>query len=323
MNKRLWILLTVGLLVASLAGSPTVRSTSVTALPAAPMPPPKLEHHEVLPSQTDPKIEKPNLPHEVYVNADGTGDLLFMFLPGTGQQPNQFNKILITAAEAGYHAIGVDYPNKEAVNQFCGNIPNCYGPVRREIFDGQNESPKVDVSANDCILNRAVKLLEWLKAHHPNEHWGQFLNNGQIRWDKVTVSGHSQGGGHAAMIARLFEVHRVVMFSSVGDVTGGPSFTSAPWIAQPHLTPSGRYYGFGETHDNAVFPRVKVNWETLALPGSLTSVDNVAPPYGGSHRLMTSRQLQSPHNQVITDATPLNANGTPIYAPVWQYLIGP
>jgi pimeloyl-ACP methyl ester carboxylesterase len=289
-------------------------------------------HYELRPSQTDPRINDPNRLHEVYVRADGFGDLLFMFFPGSPQQPSEFKEVLETAARAGYHAIGVDYPNQEGeLRTICSNRPNCYGQLRREVLEGRDVSPDVAVNSDNCILNRAVKLLQWLDVNHPNENWGQFLNSGQIRWSKVTVAGHSQGGGHAAMIARLFEVRRVVMFSSVTDAVNGPSgFIPAPWLTQPRVTPDNRYYGFGNTEDNLFFPQIDINWKTLSLPGSKSDVDTSPPPYSGSHRLTTSNDLQHSgtpihrHNLVVTDKdTPLDSNGDPVYLAVWRYLIGP
>jgi pimeloyl-ACP methyl ester carboxylesterase len=289
-------------------------------------------HYEVRPSQTDPKINNPNRLHEVYVRADGFGDLLFMFFPGSPQQPSEFKKLLETAARAGYHVIGVDYPNQEGeLRTICDDRPNCYGPLRREVLEGRDVSPEVAIDTDNCILNRAVKLLQWLDVNHPNEKWGQFLNSGQIRWSHVTVAGHSQGGGYAAMIARLFEVHRVIMFSSVTDATNGSSgFLSAPWLTQPPLTPHDRYYGFGNTEDNLFFPQIDVNWKTLALSGVKTNVDTSPAPYNGSHRLTTSNDSQHSgtpihrHNLVVTDKdTPLDSNEDPAYLAVWRYLIGP
>src|SRR6185503_18998227 len=117
--------------------------------------------------------------------------------------------------------------------------PDCFEPARAEAFDAQGESPLVKIGPHNCILHRLVKLLESLDQQYANEHWGQFLQNGKPVWNKITVAGHSQGGGHAAFIAKLFVVNRVVMFSSVGDATGGPSWVSAPWLTT-HVTPSNR-----------------------------------------------------------------------------------
>jgi len=183
----------------------------------------------------------------------------------------------------------------------------------------------VKIGPHNCILHRLVKLLESLDQQYANEHWGQFLQNGKPVWNKITVAGHSQGGGHAAFIAKLFVVNRVVMFSSVGDATGGPSWVSAPWLTT-HVTPSDRYFGFTNTHDAAFFPRCEVNWTTLGLPGNLKQVDGSNPPYGSSHQLKTSLPMPSgvsAHNGIAKDGTPLTSNGTPVYAAVWRYLLGP
>jgi len=33
--------------------------------------------------------------------------------------------------------------------------------------------------------------------------------------------------------------------------------------------------------------------------------------------------LTSPHNQIITDGTPLDSAGIPVYQPMWEYMIAP
>jgi hypothetical protein len=330
MNKKLWLLLgislllVIGLLSLVVSVAPQKRGVNNSKSPTEQPAQAKIVHHEVLPSQTDPKINKPDFPHEVDVNANGAGDLLFIYIPGTGGRASNVNKLLMMAVDAGYHAISIDYDSNHSADQVCGNDPDCYGPLRREMLNGLDESPKIAVDSDNCIINRIRKLLAWLDAQYPNERWGQLLSGGHVIWNKVTVSGLSQGGGHAAMLGKLFELHRVVMFSSVVDGVNGPNWKSASWITQQHPTPSDRYYGFAETNDHKYFPRIKVNWETLALPGNLTSVDNNAPPYDNSHRLFSSRQGQDPHAQVVRDSlTPLDANGNPVYEPVWRYLIGP
>jgi len=321
--QKFYPLLAIGLLslaVAAASQQPqVVKPPLLTELPRM-----TIVHHEVRPSQTDPKIHKPDFPHEAYVNAAGTGNLLFIYLPGTGGRADNVLKLLQTAAQAGYHAIAVDYRSSSSADNVCGNDANCYGPLRQAMLDGQHESTQIDMDSNNCILNRTTKLLSWLDAQYPNEHWGQFITNGQINWDKVTVSGLSQGGGHAAMLAHLYKVHRVIMFSSVVDGVNGPNWRSAAWIAQTHATPRDRFYGFAEANDRRYFARIKVNWKTLALPGGLTSVDHMAPPYNNSHRLFSARSGRDPHAQVARDSlTPLDAQGNAVYEPVWRHLLGP
>ena len=282
--------------------------------------------HKVKPSDTGTEIGQPNDDHHVYLRPGADNGLLFLFLPGTGQKPEQFTKLLAAAAAANYHVIGLDYRQLPEVAQLCNEQPDCFEPAREEAFDGQGESALVTIGPNNCILHRLVKLLEWLDQHHASEHWGQFLQTGKPVWSKIAVAGHSQGGGHAAFIAKLFVVHRVVMFSSVSDATGNPSWVSAPWLKKPHATPIDRYFGFTNTHDTTFFPRIKVNFTTLGLLGALKQVDGSSPPYGGSHQLKTSLQMPSgvsAHNGIATDSTPMTPSGSPVYEAVWRYLLGP
>ena len=44
---------------------------------------------------------------------------LFVFLPGTGGVPTSNQLLLSTAADLGYHVIGLSYPNSTAVGTRC------------------------------------------------------------------------------------------------------------------------------------------------------------------------------------------------------------
>jgi pimeloyl-ACP methyl ester carboxylesterase len=62
----------------------------------------------------------------------------------------------------------------------------------------------------------------------------------------VTVAGHSQGSGHAAYLAKLFAVGRVILI-------GGPQDNFDPeiagWVTQAGPTPAGRYYSLVHRKD--------------------------------------------------------------------------
>ena len=205
--------------------------------------------------------------------------------------------------------IGLSYPNTPSVDSLCGDStdPDCHEKVRRERLYGVNDSTLVTVTPANSINNRLTKLLQKLG-------WSQFLANGQPRWDHIVIAGHSQGGGHAAMIARDHVVARVVFFAAPGDWTSsGP----APWLLEPHATPIDRYYGFVHLDDNVVF---RANWSVLGLPGSNTSVDAADPPFGNAHRLTTDVAVSNPHGSVAVDAATPAIAGKPVYAKVWRYL---
>ena len=82
--------------------------------------------------------------------------------------------------------------------------------------------------------DRLTKLLGFLAAHYPMEGWSRFLADDKPKWSQIALSGHSQGGGEAAMLAKLRVVARVVLFSSVVDRVGTQA---APWVAT-HVTPA-------------------------------------------------------------------------------------
>src|SRR2546427_7367644 len=50
---------------------------------------------------------------------------------------------------------------------------------------------------------------QYLAQQYPDEEWGRFLAHDKPKWSQIAVTGHSQGGGHAAMIAKIRLVARV------------------------------------------------------------------------------------------------------------------
>lgn len=109
---------------------------------------------------------------------------LFVFFPGTGGPPAGYRYILQTAAGLGYHAIGLAYVNDKSVNfDYCvGNPPpNCQEIVRREIIEGKDHSPLLQVDRANSIEGRLISLLEHLHQQYPTERWNRYLENGGLR----------------------------------------------------------------------------------------------------------------------------------------------
>ncbi len=288
------------------AGTPTVASAA-DAL--------QVPLRAVQPEVTDPAIRAGDSAHLVAEPSGTAVGKLFVFFPGTGAQPEEQKYILQFAAAAGYHAVGLSYRNELAVVDLCKDPsqPDCQENVRLEVITGEDRSALVQVDRPNSIENRLSKLLAYLG-------WGEFLSGTSPRWESIAFSGHSQGGGHAAMLGKLHTVHRVVMFASTEP---------AVWTRTGHATPSDRYYGFANTTD-PLYRFVTQCWSNLQLPGELTSVDSLSVPFGGSHRLETSvparpgSSRSNAHNEPVVDAaTPLDAEGVPLLADIWRYLIGP
>ncbi|HEY0251819.1 MAG TPA: hypothetical protein VGC41_09850, partial [Kofleriaceae bacterium] len=175
---------------------------------------------------------------------------------------------IYTAATAnGHHVLALSYASKQVIGQVCGTDNACYLDTRLTVVSGvvqPNAAQAVkDVTATVGIDSRALLGIQYLAAHDPGGGWSQFLANGAIDWSKVIVMGHSQGGGHAAMIAKLQHVARLVALSSPCDQ--GPSATAAGW--QQHDTtwasdPAQLGYGFDADNDGICDVHVQV-WNAL------------------------------------------------------------
>jgi len=76
----------------------------------------------VLPSQTDTNITQFNNPHLVYMNPNvAARDRLFVFLPGAGGTPAGYQYVLQTAANLGFHAIGLMDEDPVSMNSLCAD----------------------------------------------------------------------------------------------------------------------------------------------------------------------------------------------------------
>ncbi len=229
------------------------------------------------------------------------------------------------AAELGYHGISLAYVNTFSVNfDVCQAHPGdsgCPEKARLEILLGTESGynpPSVD-EANSAY-RRLVALLRYLETAYPQEGWGQYLAGDVPRWERIALGGHSQGGGHAAMTAKLHSVARVLLFDATEP---------SAWTRGAFTTPPERMFGFVHTLEPIYQPIVR-SWTNLRLPGPLTNVDGLAPPFGGSNQLSTSRtdcrgdaqNLGFYHNcPVVDEYLPLDGTGESVFRPVWDYML--
>jgi hypothetical protein len=282
---------------------------------------------QISPQATDPMINDWLEPHYVYVDQSVPSvHKLLVFFPGSYGDPSRQQLIVEEAAQLGYQAINLSYPNSWTVGGLCRNSgdTDCYEKVRQEIIDGNNHSEEVDIDRANSIENRLVKLLHYLDKEQPSEGWSNYLSGEKPRWESIIVAGHSQGGGQAAMIAKNNLVARVVMLSAPLDFNKESQMT-ASWLSSSHVTPTERYYGFAHVEDKG-FEQIQESWRLLGMAkyGDIVKVENESSPYGNSHQLVTDltpARRNKYHGSVATDeTTPKSADGTPVFEPVWQYL---
>lgn len=259
---------------------------------------------------------------------------LLVFLPGTGAQTKHYLKFPSLAANLGYHCISLSYPNGyPTVAMSCaGNADaDCYYHIRQEVCYGTDVSPDVTVDTLNSIHMRLINTLNYLTNTYPSENWDQFMNNGEPAWHLIAISGHSQGGGHALYLAKTKTCERMLMFAGADDYSNYYS-SPANWTYNPGLTPVNHFYSFLHRNDDVwdyskQFAVVQATGMTANGDDS-TLVDNLVAPYGYSHCLYTEVPPNFPniysaeHNGMVVDFyTPSDGNGTPLYQPVWEYML--
>lgn len=283
----------------------------------------------IRPSDTDPQISTFNEDSNyVYLNPSvAAKNILLVHLPGSFGEPKRATLFGSLAADLGFHSIGLMYPNAPTVGSFCtnSNDPDCFENVRREIVDGVDYSPELVIHPSESILNRVQKLLIYLRSNFPTENWGQYLDaSDRINFRKIIFSGHSQGGGHAAIIAKYYGIRRAVCLSSPKDWRNN---TDAPplWLSTGEwLTPKSEIYSFNHTLDEHTNHQLEI-WDSLGLDnyGPPVNVDTVASPYRFTRQLTTSFlvPIGDDHGCTVQDNKTPKRSGSPVFIPVWTYML--
>ncbi|MBN1543717.1 T9SS type A sorting domain-containing protein [candidate division KSB1 bacterium] len=288
----------------------------------------------IYPTQTDSNITGNNEPHYVYLDHSVPAlDNLLLFFPGTNATGWDYRLFLKTAAQMGYHVIGLSYENLASINlEVCRNTRDttCHGRARQEIWFGEDTHDVIQVSYPNSVMNRLVNVLQELAVLQPFDGWQNFLNQDRmVNWSKVVAAGHSQGAGHAAFASKNFALKRVIMISWTDWMWPG---RTAGWISKPGPTPDSSYYGFIHTGDASIYNGVPTTWNELGMSmyGPILSVDMISAPFDYTHSLITSAAIDTTptqtnfHNATCVDwVAPVDANtGQPLFLPVWQYLLG-
>lgn len=200
--------------------------------------------YQILPSAADPRVHNFDEPSLALVGAHVHANApLAIFLTGTGgRAANGPRALLETIADQGYRVLALEYDDMPAVVELCTRDPDpaCSADFREMRIYGTGRSRAVSNPPAEGIVARLVAALRALERNAPGQGWGAYLDGDQPRWDRILVSGLSQGAGMAAFIAKQHLVYRVVLFSSPWDWTG-PDRHPAPWLSGPSATPMDRW----------------------------------------------------------------------------------
>ncbi len=259
----------------------------------------------VAPEATDSKITQINSPHFAIRPELKANDRLLITLGGTNSRADELAEMQSVAANMGYHVMGIDYPNR-VITTICRQAADreCFDKFRGEIMFGAPVSSVTEVNPHNCILNRIEKLLSYLD-------WQQFLlAGGEVDWSKVVLLGYSQGSGHAAYLAKLFAVERVILLAGPQDFS---NYGAASWLSQMGQTRADRFFAL--LHGRDPFGS---EWQLSAVRGlvgdanaSYERIDLVIPDSSDARIFVSEAAVPDPHRAVITSA----------FAQAWAFLL--
>lgn len=287
----------------------------------------------VLPSVTDPSITTFDIAHSAYFNpAAKSRNKLVVFVPGTNGDGSRGPTLFLKAAsDLGFHVVSLSYPSSIAATVCHAQTDEkCFENFRQEIITGRDRSSLIDIDRPSSIENRLQKLLVYLKKTDASDGWGRYLSaKDEIIWDDLILSGMSQGGGHAPLMAMTHKVSRVVMLSAPKDYDVRNKRPAA-WYGRG-ATPADRFYSFVHMQDHQGCDYVQqleiLKKMGLYEFGGPADVDKRAAPYNNSHILVTNTPGTdvtsiTAHISVISDAvTPKDKGGSPLFLPVWAYML--
>jgi hypothetical protein len=290
-----------------------------------------LKVYEVKAYTTDPAISKESGTHLCYTNTDVTSrKTLVLHLIDNTESTKSIQYFPKMAANNGFNVIVLDYKNDIAANKACKNSddPNVFENFRKEIIEGRDYSAFVNVDSVNSINNRVIKLLKYLHKTHPKEGWNIFFTGNVINWTNIIVSGHSQGGGTAAVIAQYNRVKRVLLFAAPSDYSDYYK-KHAKWTYRAHITPASDYYAFSALYDRQVdFSIQYQQWINLGLKefGDTLSVDRKTYLEKNSHMLYTKQSvfgMVGNHAIMIVDRFLfLDEEKVPVFESCWKKMLG-
>jgi hypothetical protein len=111
----------------------------------------------------------------------------------------------------------------------------------------------------------------------------------------VSVSGHSQGAGHAGFVAKLRSVLRVGMYAGPSDWVDRAN-QPAQWFGMASATATSAFFGFIHANDGVAnysgsATQVLDVWGSatqFGMTSPVVDVTTVASPFRGSQRLITT-----------------------------------
>jgi hypothetical protein len=229
----------------------------------------------IRPVDTDPAILSTNNPHFVMYKEDGDPSAkLFLWLTGTFGHGVEEGAITTPMVDAGYRVISLEYKTWPNYAVWCQShrptdLTCPEKALRQRIYGEGGLENDNDVGPSQAIINRLVKLLQYLETRYPDQKWGRYLVNGAPDWPHITLAGQSLGADIAAYIAKKNAVARVVLFSSPWGNVVDPEgrLLVDKWVSEPGATLPDRWYGLYHKQENFA-ASIEEHFNALNIPES-------------------------------------------------------
>jgi pimeloyl-ACP methyl ester carboxylesterase len=252
---------------------------------------------EINPGVTGAGIRKMKSNH-LAIEPENSNQKLLISIGGTESWTSESLNPLRWAAEEGFFGIAVDYPN-QVISTICqkSTDPTCFDRYRREIVYGQDVSPLISVDQANSIISRTQALVQWLAKK--NTKWNVFLDGTTLRWERVTLIGHSQGAGHIAFISKFHQVEKVIMTGGPHDYF--PGIGPAPWLTISSRTSSKNLYAFLHWQD-FFGTETPIGSARALMHGQSTvleDIDTHIPESSRAQIFITSHPESDPHNSLM------------------------
>jgi hypothetical protein len=287
----------------------------------------------VSPSKTDPNIKASDGENLVLLDEKAAPDAnLLVFIGGTARfrgadEPGfdvaqEFAKsfpsaFLNVAVNLGYRVVSLDFEYAPAGTVICSRIQDrtCYERFREKKVFGTGNMPEVPTTPAESIVNRLTKLLRYIATQYPDQGWEGYLVNGQPNWGRIALTGHSQGAGLAAFLAKRVKVARVILNSSPWDHYARPPGVDG-WLFWPSATPYERWYGLYHAKEGQA-AWMKQTYAALRIPHDHIRVEKLEP------RHPAGIAGDPYHFGVIgINFTPLDADGGYAFRRDWAFALG-
>ncbi len=258
--------------------------------------------------------------HAANCAAPDARELLIIYLQGTGLGPEHSKQFLRHVGDrSGQCIVGVPYENTKLVASYCiadsttgDQDPDCLGQVLGAKAAAQpsrvvtKTGGVLDVPWERSAEGAVLRTLQELELHPYLSADGQ-----RVRWDRLILTGASQGAQVALYIA--LTRHRV---AGVGSIVGGvlPTVGASrfpAWVSRPGKTGPDRILAYHHEDDADAFRREV--YTAMRIPDENIRTTAVT---GG-------KCAESPHPCVIIDDYLPMSDGLPKVVEDWLWVARP